>query len=243
MQNILEITAVSMEELPDDIQHTKERKPDNLKKITDTNGNTFVLQIEFQVKDEPEMVYRMLDYYGMLERKYKLLVEQFVIFLGSDNPKMPTELDRKRLKFSFSLVVLSQYDYHIFLDSEKPEEVILGILANFNEENAENALKQIISRVKETTKGDFSLKRYFNQLRVLAQLRNLELKLENAMDSIAELINEERDVLYLRGQKKEITKFVTYLLQAGDKTFEQIADIVGTNVDFVKSVQLQLTGK
>jgi hypothetical protein len=44
MQNILEITAVSMEELPDDIQHTKERKPDVLKKVTDSKGDTFVLQ-------------------------------------------------------------------------------------------------------------------------------------------------------------------------------------------------------
>lgn len=47
MQNILGITAVSSEELPDDIQHTKERKPDALKKITDSQGSTYVLQIEF----------------------------------------------------------------------------------------------------------------------------------------------------------------------------------------------------
>ena len=39
------ISATSMEELPDDIQHTKERKPDTLKKITDDKGNTFILQI------------------------------------------------------------------------------------------------------------------------------------------------------------------------------------------------------
>jgi hypothetical protein len=174
MQNVLDITAVSMEELPDDIQHTKERKPDTLKKVTDDKGNTFVLQIEFQVKNENEMVYRMLDYYGMLERKYKIPVKQFVIFLGPDKPTMPTELDRERLKFSFPLVSLSTLDYHIFLNSDKPEEIILGILANFQGENPESALKQILVRVKETTKGDFSLDRYFNQLRVLAQLRNLE---------------------------------------------------------------------
>lgn len=116
----------------------------------------------------------MLEYYGMLERKYKTPVRQFVIFLGSDNPKMPTELDRERLKFSYPLVSLSTLDYHIFLNSDKPEEIILGILANFAGDNPENALKQILVRVKETTKGDFSLNRYFNQLRVLAQLRNLE---------------------------------------------------------------------
>lgn len=247
MQNVLEITAVSMEELPDDIQHTKERKPNTLKKITDDKGNTFVLQIEFQVKDEDEMVYRMGEYYFMLERKYKLPVKQFVIFLGLDNPKMPTKLDRERLKFSYPLISLSTLNYHIFLNSDKPEEIILGILANFQGENPENALKQILLRVKETTKGDFSLNRYFNQLRVLAQLRNLELNLKNAMVSIAEYIKEERDVLFLRGldkgKEKEQVKFVTYLLQEGNKAYDQIADIAGTTVDFVKSVQQQLTGK
>ena len=79
MQNVLGITAISMEELPDDVQHTKERKPDVLKKVTDSQGNIFVLQIEFQVADEPEMVYRMAEYYIMLERKYKIPVQQFVI--------------------------------------------------------------------------------------------------------------------------------------------------------------------
>jgi len=62
MENLLDITAISMEELPDDIQHTKERKPDILKKVTDNKGNIFVLQIEFQVADEVEMVFRMADY-------------------------------------------------------------------------------------------------------------------------------------------------------------------------------------
>jgi hypothetical protein len=241
MQNVLEITAVSMEELPDDIQHTKERKPDVLKKVTDNKGDTYVLQIEFQVKDEPEMIYRMGEYNFMLERKYKIPVKQFVIFLGADEPKMPTELDRERLKFSFPLVALSELDYHIFLKSNKPEEVVLSILASFEGEKPENALKQIINRVKETTKGDFSLNRYFNQLRVLAQLRNLELNLKNAMDSIVEYIKEERDVLYLRGQEHEQTKFVTNLLQKLNLTFEQIADIAGVTVDFVKSVKQRLT--
>jgi hypothetical protein len=98
-----------------------------------------------------------------------------VIFLGADNPKMPTELERERLKFSYPLVSLSALDYHIFLNSNKPEEIILGILANFKGEDPENTLKQILVRVKETTKCDFSLDRYFNQLRVLAQLRGRSL--------------------------------------------------------------------
>ena len=247
MQNVLDIEAISVEELPDDVLHTKERKPDVLKKVTDTKGNTFVLQIEFQVKDEPEMVYRMGEYYLMLERKYMIPVEQFVIFLGADRPKMPTQLDSKHLKFNFSLVSLSELDYHIFLNSDKPEEIVLGILANFKGENSENVLEQILIRIKETAKGEFSLNRYFNQLRVLAQLRNLELDLKNAMDSIAEYIKEERDVLYLRGQEKarqeEKTIFVAFLIQEGNRTLDQIANITGATLDFVLDVQRQLAGK
>ncbi len=65
------------------------------------------------------------------------------------------------------------------------------------------------------------------------------------MDSIAEYIKEERDVLFLRGldkgQQTEQVKFVTNLLQKLDLPFEQIADIAGTTVDFVKTVQRQLS--
>lgn len=243
----IEITAISTEELPDDIQHTKERKPDTLKKVTDDKGNVFVLQIEFQLKDEPEMIYRMGEYYFMLERKYKMPVKQFVIFLGKDRPMMPTQLVREQLHFSFPLIALSELDYHIFINSDKPEEIVLSILANFTGEKPENVLRQIISRVKETAKGELSLNRYFNQLRVLAQLRNLELNLKIAMDSIAEYIKEERDVLFLRGldkgQIKAEERIVKNLLSKMSLTFEQIADIAGTSVEFVKSIHLQLTNK
>lgn len=243
MQNILDITAVSMEELPDDIQHTKERKPDILKKVTDDKGNIFILQIEFQVADEPEMVYRMAEYFIMLKRKFRISVKQFVIFLGATSPKMPTQLNEELLQFKFPLVSLSELDYHIFLTSNKPEEIILSILANFKNEEPESVLKQILNRIEETTKGDFSLDRYFNQLRVLAQLRNLELKLKNAMDSIAKYIKEERDVLYLRGLDKGKESFVLFLLKEDNRTLEQIADIAGVTVDFVKAVKQKKSTK
>lgn len=241
MQNVLGIMAASMEELPDDIQHTKERKPDVLKKVTDNQGNTFVLQIEFQVANEPEMVYRMAEYYVMLERKYKLPIGQFVFFLGSSKPKMATKIDSKHLKFNFSLIALAELDYHIFLHSNKPEEVILSILAKFNQDTPENALRQIIHRLEETTEGDLALRKYFKQLRILAQLRKLESQLKDiVMDSIAKYIDEEKDVAYLIGFDKGKETFVTYLLKEANKTIDQIADVAGVSSEFVKNVRQKL---
>ncbi|MEO8399855.1 MAG: hypothetical protein ABI550_08595 [Ignavibacteriaceae bacterium] len=43
--HLLNLHIVDSVELPDDIQHTKERKPDLLKKITDKKGKTFVLHV------------------------------------------------------------------------------------------------------------------------------------------------------------------------------------------------------
>lgn len=244
MQNILEITAVSVEELPDDIQHTKERKPDVLKKVTDTKGDTFVLQIEFQVANDDEMVHRMLDYKAMLIRKYRLPIYQYVIFLGKGQPKMETHLTDVGLAFEYNLLSINSVDYKIFLKSNRPEEIVLSVLANFGQETSENALKDIISRLEETTSGDLALKRYFKQLRILAQLRKLEQKLKNiVMDSIAKYIDEKRDVAFLIGQEKTEERIVRNLLSKMSLTLEQIADIAGVSVDFVTSVQRQLTDK
>lgn len=243
IENVLGITAVSSEELPDDIQHTKERKPDVLKKITDNQENTYVLQIEFQVADEPEMVYRMAEYYIMLERKYKLPVRQFVVFLGSSVPKMPIRLDRENLTFNFPLIYFSALDYRLFLRSNRPEEVLLSILANFNGDNIETALQQIIERVDETSSSDLSFKKHFNQLRVLAHLRNLGVKLDKTMDSIVPFIKEENDVLYIRGQRKTKERFVINLLTQTDWSVECIADVVEVPVEFVEEVRQKMTDK
>jgi hypothetical protein len=187
------------------------------------------------------MVHRMLDYKAMLFRKYLIPVRQYVIYLGKDKLTMESSLQTLDLTFKYNLLALNTIDYKIFLNSNQPEEVILSVLANFNKETPENALKYIISRLEETTEGDLALKRYFKQLRILAQLRKLEKKLKIiVMDSIAKYIDEERDVAFLVGFDKGKESFVLYLLQEGTKTLNQIADIAGVTVSFVKSVKQKL---
>lgn len=202
IRNLLGIDIVSSEEIPDDIQHTKERKPDLLKKITDRDGSVFILHIEYQAKDEKQMIYRMAEYHIMLMRKYGLSIEQFVLYMGKGKSKMVTEIKEKRLSFNYRIIELSQVDYKVFLSSEKPEEKILAILADFREESDETALKNILKDVQESSKGDFSESRYFKQLRILAQIRNLDIKFMEAMESITKYFKEERDPLYRRGEAK-----------------------------------------
>jgi len=102
IKDLLHLDIVESEEIPDDIQHTKERKPDALKKVTDSEGNTYILHLEFQVPNEKEMVYRMAEYSIMLMRRYKIAVKQFVIFLKAGKPTMATALTLSILNTTMS---------------------------------------------------------------------------------------------------------------------------------------------
>jgi len=248
IRNLLGNDIVSSEEIPDDIQHTKERKPDLLKKIKDGDGKVFILHIEYQVKDENEMVYRMAEYKVMLLRKYKLAVKQFVLFMGRGSPRMPTEINEADLQYRYRLTALSEVDYRVFLRSDKPEEKILGILANFEDDGAELALKNILIGVQASSAGDFAQSRYFKQLRILAQLRNLDIKFMEAMKSITKYFKEERDPLYRRGEAKGKAEgieknqelMIRNLIEQLNLSDEQIAGIAEVSVDFVKMIRIRI---
>lgn len=195
----------------------------------------------------------MAEYFIMLERKYKLPVRQFVIFLGPDAPRMPTRLVRERMKFDFPLIAFAELDYAMFLKSNKPEEVVLAILADFREENSETILNQIVKRIQETTEGEFSLNRYFQPLRILAQLRNLQNDLlETEMESLDKYVSMERDPFYKRGvergeakgeakgEVKAEERIVRNLLIKMALTTAQVADVAGVSVEFVEKVKSEI---
>jgi hypothetical protein len=248
IKNLLDIQAVHTEELPDDIQHTRERKPDVLKKVTDKNGETFILHIEFQVKDELEMVYRMAEYYIMLLRQYQLRVQQYIFFIGAGNPTMTDHIRSEPMNFKYRLIALSAVDYRLLLRSDNPEEKMLAILANFGRGDPGQIVEKIVSQVITTSEGDFSKLRHIRQLRILAQLRKLAPESLQIMDSIANYLSEENDILYRRGEIKGMEKgiekgkktFVKNLLLNTNFTIAKIAALSNATEAFVKKVKKTL---
>ncbi|HWK07104.1 MAG TPA: hypothetical protein VNS58_25900 [Puia sp.] len=264
IKNLLDLHLVHTEELPDDVQHTKERKPDVLKKVTDKNDKTFVLHIEFQVKDEPEMVYRMAEYYIMLHRRYRLPIRQYVIYIGAGIPTMTAHLHLEQMDFKYKLIALAAVDYQLLLRSDNPEEKMLAILANFGSGDPGRIIENIVKQVITTSKGDFSKLRHIRQLRILAQLRNLTPENLEIMDSIAKYITKEKDILYrlgeregmekgiekgiekgmekgkIEGEEKKSFEIVKNLLAANKFTIAEIANFANVTEAFVKKVKKTL---
>ena len=244
IRNLLGIDAVHTEELPDDIQHTKERKPNVLKKVTDKNGETFVLHVEFQVKDELEMVFRMAEYYIMLIRQYQLRVRQYVICIGGSNPAMTDHIRSESMNFKYQLISLSAVDYGLLLRSDNPEEKMLAILADFGGGDPKRIIENIVNQIITLSKGSFSKVRHIQQLRILAHLRNLASETLQIMDSVAGYLTEEKDILYRRGEIKGMEKgketLIKNLLLNTDFTITRIANLTDATEAFVKKVKKAL---
>lgn len=225
------------------LQQTKEKEADALRIITDPAGQKFILHLEFQVDDYSKMVYRMLDYWGLLKAKYQLPIKQFVIFIGSNEPKMTTFISEDGNYFQFQLINITRFDYMRFLSSQNPEEVLLAVLSNFGEEDPENVLNQIILRLEETTIDHRTFQKHLRQLRVLSKLRKLDLKFDDMIQNMAKYIDAENDYLYIRGQQNEQEKFVTNLLTETDFDTKKIARIADVSIEWVEGIKRNLPGR
>lgn len=255
VEKVLGIVVIESEELPDDLQHTKQRHPDVLKKVKDNENNIFVLHIEFQLADDEEMVFRMMEYKVMLLRRYQLPVRQFVIYLGSKPSKMIDKYQTNDLSFSYKLLSLRELDYKIFLQTQNAEQVVFAILSHFGEDSSKTAIENIIFQLDRTSKGELSFKKYINQLRILAQLRKLNFKIDEIMESILKYINIEDDALFQKGIEKGIEKglsqkeieknndFVTSLLLNTDFDNKKIAQLAAVEQTFVEKVAKRLIKK
>jgi hypothetical protein len=151
--------------------------------------------------------------------------------------------------FKYNLVNISGVDYNIFLRQINAEEKIFAILGNF------------VADITGSTESTLERERYKNQLRILAQLRSLApINLEAIMESVSTFFKEENDILYMVGErrglkkglekglekgrregrqeiKQEKVRMVKNLLTQTDFSFEKMAQIANTTVDFVKKVK------
>ena len=252
MKYLLGIEVLETEELPDSIQHTKEREPDVLKKVTDRSGATFVLQIEFQLENETDMAFRMGEYYIMLARKYKLPVRQYVAYIGEEQMTMRDRLKLEHMEFWYSLLSLAKVDYHLFLGSKKPEEKILALLADFGKEDSRTVADDIVRQVIDSSGSPLQREKYMQQMRVLGKLRKLVPINEVIMESITKYLMEKTDIesdpYFKRGEEKGRSEgrsegkseVIKSLLAQTDFSIDKIASIAGVTEDLVRQVKSDL---
>ena len=188
------------------LQTTLEREMDFFYEVETTDGNSFLLHLEFQTENEPEMVYRKGEYHGIALNLKKMEIKHFVIYLGTQKPTMRTKLHEKEVYQGFDLIDIHSIDHKLMLQSQVPDFIILGVLADYPPEKAESILRLIVRQLKTACINNSELSKYIKQLIILSRLRKIEdltIKITQEMPIVYDI---ETDYLYKQGMEKGMEK-------------------------------------
>ncbi|MCX7733551.1 MAG: Rpn family recombination-promoting nuclease/putative transposase [bacterium] len=140
------------------------------------NGSEYILHIEFQTKNDPDMPKRMLRYCSVIISRFTLPIIQIVIFLGKEELNMGNSIKMLSLGtslfYEYQIIDLKKVEAQKFLSSDDPDVYLLGILGK--SDNLVEVVRQILSKLKESfekrmiTKHD--LLEYINRLGVFSEL-------------------------------------------------------------------------
>ncbi len=175
--------------------------------------NGEIHQIELQSDNDETMDVRMLEYYPRIWRVHKRPPVQHVLYIGRDPLKMKGRVNHRRLKYSYEVTDIREFDAEPLIESESLSDNLIGLLCRNGATRASvQSILQKIARLPERQRID-----RLKQLLILSGLREIsDLVVEEGQQMSLELSIENNSFLrgiFLEGEKKGEKKGKATLLQ------------------------------
>ena len=135
-----------------------------------------IIQVEIQAQQDKTFPKRMFRYYYAIVEKYKREPTQIVLFVGKGNPP-PSEYKTPKLTLKYKVLDMKKIDPDVFIKSEKPAEVILGILAGKFKDKPQ-IIRKVKKRIAEIVKNEEKIIKYIDSISFLAGLFDIEIKVK-----------------------------------------------------------------
>jgi hypothetical protein len=124
----------------------------------------------------------MLDYFYAIRKKYGKTPTQIVLFVGKGNPpptkfELKDEFGAQSLSFNFIVLDMKKIDPDVFIKSDKPEEVLVGVLAGKFKDKPE-IIKKVKERIVEIVKNEEEIAKYIDSVSFLAGLFDVEIEVK-----------------------------------------------------------------
>src|SRR5690554_4301004 len=148
-ERVLKLDVVEFEELKDKLQVTRQLETDTLRKVTDSKGNTSILHVEIESKNDRMMPARMAHYFTMLHLLHKLPIKQYVIYIGDRPCTMSDCLTLPSMQFNYELISISDIPHRMLLDPDRPESEIFALLGDLEGKPIEEVVGGILERLAE----------------------------------------------------------------------------------------------
>ncbi len=175
VEKVLRLDIVEYTELKDKLQVTRQKETDTLRKVKDSNGNVFIMQVEIQTRNNPKMAVQMADYWILLHQIHGIPVRQYVLYVGADPLAMPDRLEQPNFNFQYTLLSFSDLSYDLFIGAEQPEVKMLALLGDLKDANPFDLTEDIVKAIDKLPEPVSIKENRLMQLRILIQLRKFRL--------------------------------------------------------------------
>jgi predicted transposase YdaD len=157
-----------------------------------------ILHLEFQSTNQPDMPYRMAIYHVLLADRYRRPLRHVVLYVGQAKMRMTGRLDTGLMQFTYNLKDIREIQAETLLETGKPADYALAILAGGGPER----LSEIVERIAdlEGPRRDRALA----QLVILCGLRPLSSRLELELARMGLVIDISKNVILQRLRKEAI---------------------------------------
>jgi hypothetical protein len=195
-----------LEDINREVKLLKSLRPDMLFKAGDK-----IFHIEIQAQQDKTLPKRMLLYSVGIEEKFGKEPVQIALFVGKGNP--PSSYFKSEFKFlKFKVVDLKKIDPDEFIKSDKPEEVVLGVLAGKYREKPE-IFSKVIRKISKIVKNKKELLKYMEDISFLGGLFDVEIKAE----PMPIQIDIRKTLFYKWGEQKGFEKGKKEGLKEGEQ--------------------------
>ena len=184
------------------LQITNEREADFIIRVELEDGSKSLLHIEFQATNFTQMVYRELWYWVYIVRVLGIAPIQYVFYIGNEPLTMKDSISTETITYRYNLIDMRDVDCDTFLHSDKPEEVIISILCNYQKKGVKIFIREILQRIKELVPEETLRGKYIRQVEVLSQLRDLQGEVCKEAEDMALVYDLERDVRFRQGREQ-----------------------------------------
>jgi len=223
-----------LEDITQEVKFLKSLRPDMLFKAGDK-----IFHIEIQAQQDKTLPKRMLLYSVGIEEKFGKEPVQIVLFVGKGNP--PPSYFKSEFKFlKFKVVDMKKINPDEFLKSDKPEEVVLGILAGKYKEKPK-VFSKVIRKISKIVKNKKELLKYMEDISFLGGLFDVEIKLE----PMPIQIDIRKTLFYKWGERKGfergLKEAISGIIQAkfGSQKVKLIKNILDKieDIDYLKKIK------
>jgi predicted transposase YdaD len=216
-----------LEDITTEIEFVKSLRPDLLFRAREK-----IFHIEIQVQTDKNLPERMLIYSLAIKEKFGQKPVQIILFVGKGNP--PPSFFRDEFTIhKFIVLDMKKIDPDEFIKSDKPEEVIVGILAGKFKDKPK-IIERVKKRIVEIVKNEKEIAKYIDSISFLAGLFDVKIEVK----PMPIQVDIRKTFLYKWGKQEGLKEGISGIIQVkfGSQKAKQIGKILD-KIDDIKRLE------